>query len=230
MPERRYSDEDVKRILFSAVESDAALSTDATECGMTLAEIQSIAAEAGVSPASVGAAADALDHPPSAPANARVFGLPISVGHTVALPRALDDAEWRRLVAFLRDTFQAQGREEQVAGRREWRNGNLRITVESLGDSALLQMRTRKSDARSLIRAGISLLLGSVVVETATTLAHRGAHAAAGVLTLALGGAAMAAVGALQLPSWSAARRKQFDAVAQYARRLSAGEDVGRLP
>ncbi|MGI8549152.1 MAG: hypothetical protein ACR2M1_17825 [Gemmatimonadaceae bacterium] len=159
-----------------------------------------------------------------------MLGLPVSVAQTVALPRALDDAEWRRLVAFLRDTFEAQGREDQVAGRREWRNGNLRIAVESLGDSGLLQMRTRKGDARSLIRTGVSLLLGSVVVEAATTLAHTGAHAAAGVLTLALGGAAMATVGALQLPSWSAARRKQFDTVAQYARQLSAGEDAGRLP
>lgn len=223
MTERRYSDEDVQRILAGAVESDAALSTGSTDRGLTLAEIQSIAAEAGVSPASVSAAAAVLDHPSLVPANTRVLGLPVSVGQTAALPRALDETEWRRLVAFLRDTFEAQGREEQVAGRREWRNGNLRITIESMGDSAILHMRTRKTNVRSLIRTGASLLIVSGVVEAAAMAAHNGAHAVSGALTLALVGATMAGIGALQLPSWSAARRKQFEAVADYARRLTAG-------
>ena len=54
MSERRYSDEDVHRILADAVEVDAA--GLGAERGLTLAQIQSIAAEAGLSPASVVAA------------------------------------------------------------------------------------------------------------------------------------------------------------------------------
>jgi len=223
VPERRYSDEDVQRILASAVESDAALGAGASGRGMTLAELQLIAAEAGVSPASVAAAAAELDHAPLAPANSRVLGLRDSVGLTVALPRALDDAEWRRLVALLRDTFAAQGREGDLAGRREWRNGNLRIALESVGDTALLEMRTRKSSVRGLIRVGLALVFGAAMGEVAAVLGHSGADAAGGLITMGITGAAMAAVGAWQLQWWSAARRKQFDAVATYARQLSTG-------
>ena len=222
MPERRYSDEDVHRILSNAVEVDAA--GVGADRGLTLAQIQSIAAEAGLSPAAVTAAAEALDRTPPLPATPRMMGLPVGVAQSVAIPGTIDDAGWRRLVALLRDTFEAQGREEQGAGRREWRNGNLRIALEEVGGTTLLHMRTRKENARAFIRTGGTLLLGSVVVEAATVFAHTGPGALVGVLAMALGGGAMAAVGALQLPSWSAARRKQFEAVAEYARQLSVLE------
>ena len=228
MPERRYSDEDVHRILSNAVEVDAAVDMGG-ERGLTLAEIQSIAAEAGLSPAAVAAAADALDRTPAAPATPRMMGLPVGVARSVAIPGSIDDAGWRRLVAFLRDTFEAQGREEQGVGRREWRNGNLRIALEEVGGTTLLHMRTRKESARALVRAGGMVVLGSLVMEAATAFVHSPANILAGVLTLALGGGAMAAVGALQLPYWSAARRKQFEAVADYARQLGVPVDARRI-
>lgn len=223
VPERRYSDEEVKRILASAVESDAALSAGAPERGMTLAEIQRIGAEAGLSTASVNAAAVALDHAPSVPATQRVLGLRVGVEQTVALPRPLDDAAWRRLVGFLRDTFEAQGRESDVAGLREWRNGNLRVVVEPAGDGALLQMRTRKSNAGTLVRTGASMLGGAAILGVFGALAHVAIFAVPGVEMLVMGGAVLTTVGAAQLPGWSAARQRQFEAVAEYARQLTAG-------
>ena len=219
MTERRYSDEDVHRILANAVEVDAA--GLGAERGLTLAQIQSIAVEAGLSPAAVVAAAEALDHTPPVPATPRMLGLPVGVAQSVAIPGTIDDAGWRRLVAFLRDTFAAQGREEEGAGRREWRNGNLRIALEEVGGTTLLHMRTRKESARALVQTGGFVVLGAVVMEVATAFVQSPANMLAGVLTMALGGGAIATVGALQLPSWSSARRKQFDAVAEYARQLS---------
>lgn len=227
MPERHYSDEEVKRILASAVESDAALSAGASERGMTLAEIQRIGTEAGLSAASVSAAAVALDHTSSLPATQRLLGLRVGVAQTIALPRPLDDAAWRQLVGFLRDTFEAHGREQDFAGRREWRNGNLRVTLEPAGEGALLQMRTRNGGIRSLVRTGASLLLGAGVVGAVGALTHAGAHVAPGVLTLAFGGAAMTGLGAMQLPGWSATRQKQFQAIADYGHRLSAAATDG---
>ena len=227
--ERRYSDDEVQRILDSAVESDAALTAGATQTGMTLAEIQRIAEEAGVSPVSVTAAAAAIDRVPAVRSSSRMLGLAVGVGNTVPLPRPLDNVEWHRLVAFLRDTFEARGRVEEVAGRREWRNGNLRISVETIGDTAVLEMRTRKSNARSLMAMGLSLLCGAAVGGTLVALGQASPAAAHGVLTIALTGTGITAAGAVQLPWWSSTRRKQFEAVGEYAQRLSAGEDAARL-
>jgi hypothetical protein len=224
--ERRYSDEEVKRILDAAAESEVSRGVGpGGESGMTLAEIQRIAAEAGFSATSVRAAAVALDHVPPPSVNTRVLGLRVGVGHTAVLPRDMTDMEWRRLVAYLRDTFEAQGRETEDAGRREWRNGNLRIAIESVGGTALLTMRTVKGGARSSIATGMALTVGSLFVGAVTAIPQGDSGGIATVLGLALTGAAMTVMGAVQLPSWSSARTKQFQAIAEYARQLSAGDE-----
>jgi len=224
MPERRYSDDEVKRILSNAVESDTALTGSGTERGMTLAEIERIGVEAGVTPASVRAAATSLDQVSRAPTEVRVLGMSAGVGRSVTLPRSLSDTEWRRLVVLLRDLFQAQGREQEVAGRREWRNGNLVVSIESLGDGAALQMRTRKQGVRSLITTGLGLFAGGIIAEAAVMLAQPGAHIIGSPLFLVVTGAALAGSGAMQLHGWSAQRQAQFREVADYALRLSAAE------
>lgn len=223
MTERRYSDDEVQRIIANAVESDSALTTGSVTQGMTLAEIQRIAAEAGVSPTAVTAAAAALDRVPATTSSSRVLGLPAGVGNVVPLARPLDDAEWHRLVSFLRDTFDARGHVEEGAGRREWRNGNLRISVDRVGDAAVLEMRTRKSNARPFIYTGLGLLAGSGLMEAAFMLTHAAPQTAGSAISLGLTGVMMTAVGAVQLPAWSATRRKQFESVAEFARRLTVG-------
>jgi hypothetical protein len=228
MTDRRYSDDDVRRILASAAEVEsAAAGTPGESDGMTLAEIQRIAAEAGLDPTSVTAAAAALDRAPRSTEAPRLFGLPVGVRESVPLARPLDDGEWRRLVTLLRDTFEAEGREEQQPGRRAWRNGNLRVAMESVGDATLLELRTRKESARGFVRGGAGLLATSLVAATAVNLFPASGGAGAGALMLALGGAAMMAVGALPLPWWSATRRRQFAVVADYARRLAGSGAEG---
>ena len=223
MPERRYSEEEVHRILTNAVEVDSSMVARA-EGGLTLAQIQRVAAETGLNPAAVAAAVAALDHEARVPATPRLLGLPVGVASTVVLPGAIEDGGWRRLVAFAQDTFEARGREEHGSGRREWSNGNLRIALEEVDGTTLLHLRTRKESARSLIRGGGTLLAGSIVVGAASAVAQGGGDGIVGMLAMALGGIAMAAAGVLQLPSWSSTRQKQFQRVAEYARSLSTPE------
>lgn len=219
MTDRRFSDDDARRILSLAAEAEAAAPV---ELPWTLGELQRIGAEAGLSPAAIATAALAVERSEAAAPERRLLGLPVAVGHAVPLARPMSDEEWERLVGRLRDTFSSEGRVRVTGTRREWRVGNLRVTHETMGDGgALLDLRTRKGDAASLPTFGALVLLGSA---TAGALGLAGADAG---LTLsaavgAVSGALVVAMSALRLPRWARERTRQFESVADFARRLSA--------
>lgn len=227
MPERRYTDAEVDRILADAAQAEAArASAGEAGTGMTLAEIQRVAAEAGLNPSSVVSAAAALARRPTESASPRLLGVRSGVGVAVPLARQLSDAEWQRFVSLLRDTFHAAGRQEVGAARREWRNGNLCVAIESAGDSAVLDMRTHRESARRLVQGGLMALGGSGAVAAALMVASANVHALTGVLVTGFAGAAMTLGGMLQLPWWAASRRRQFESVANFARTLTDGDDA----
>ena len=222
MADRRYTDDEVQQILAQAAESEGAQGTSGDgEPGMTLDEIQRVASEAGLSSTAVVTAAAALDRKAVAIAAPRVFGLKAGVADSVALARPLNDVEWRKFVSVLRDTFEASGREEQVEGRREWRNGNLRVTLESVGTGAILDMRTQKESARALVRGGLAVVGMSAVFEAVLAVTRSNPAGMVAVLGMTFAGLGMSAFGALQLPTWLSARRRQFAAIADYARRIT---------
>jgi hypothetical protein len=89
MPDRRYSDEEVREILELATKEPAANDRSPVgTAGLTLAEIQSIALEAGVAPDAVAVAAARLNAP--ATTRGSWWRMPVSVGRTVALPRPMN--------------------------------------------------------------------------------------------------------------------------------------------
>jgi hypothetical protein len=230
MPVRRYSDEDVRHILALAADAEAAAGAD-PDRPWSLTDVERIGAEAGLAPESVAAAALALERQVGRPAP-RYFGLPVAVSRAVPLSRRLTDEDWERLVVELRETFAAGGRTQVSGARREWRVGNLRVTHEPAGSGALLEMRTRKGDARLFLGVGLMLLLLAVV---AAVVASAGAAASpTGVASPAdarrmafawlagAGGLLMLLVGALRLPAWARERARQFEALAAFARRITA--------
>src|SRR5205823_5045732 len=174
-----------------------------------------------LNPAAVATAAAALDRSPSRIADPRRLALRAKVAESVSLARPLNDAEWRQLVVLLRDTFEASGREQQVEGRWEWRNGNLRVAVESMGTGALLDMRTTKASARALVGGGLTMLAISAGFAAAQFAANTNPRALLDVVIMTSAGVAMIVAGALPLPLWLSARRRQFAAIADYARRIT---------
>jgi len=223
MSDRRYSDDEVRRIIALAAEAEAAAAAE-PERPWSLGDIEKIGVEAGLAPMAVQAAALALERP-EGNADARLFGLPVVVSRTVPLGRHLSDEDWDRLVAQLRETFAARGRVRVSGAQREWRVGNLRVTHEPAGSGAVLELRTRKGDARSWLQMGVILLL---VALFAAVMATFGAspEREAGRLTVAwfagLGGVLMLLAGMLRLPPWARRRAQQFEALATYARRIAA--------
>jgi len=215
MSERRYTDEEVAAIFERAAEADhTALPVPAEGKGMTLAALQEIGREAGISPESISHAARTLDMV-GHPASRTFMGLPIGVGLTVELDRPLSDSDWERLVADLRETFEARGTVKYDGPFRQWTNGNLQALVEPTPSGHRLRLQTVKGDSRALMRWGIATLgvatATFIAVAMAGSLGNSGS--VVGVGFMAAMGLGMFAVGALRLPGWARRRTTQIQEV-----------------
>lgn len=181
--------------------------------GMTLAELQEIGREAGLSPEAVAHAAASI-RSAGTPAPAPTFlRIPIGVARTVSLERPLTDEEWSGLVAELRTTFNASGRMSSDGTFREWRNGNLRVQAGPAPGGYQVDMRTTRGSARSLMTAGgvmagigtASLILGSVIPGVVV----------GDMVSVTTIGAGLFGAGLLQIPAWARRRREQFARLAE---------------
>lgn len=221
MTTRRYSDDEARRILALAAEAEVAAAAEA-ERAWTLGDVERVGVEAGIAPQAVAAAALALEHQREAPEPGRYLGLPVAVSRAVPLGRRLSDDDWEQLVGRLRETFAVEGRTRVSGARREWRVGNLRVTHEPAGSGALLQMRTRKGDARGFVVLGALLLFAALALAATATMGASEDRAFRAAMITGLVGVITLLVGVLRLPAWARERARQFEALAAYARRIAA--------
>lgn len=217
--ERRYSEQEIAAIFKQAAETqEAAQRQLPAREGLTLAELQAIGQEAGITPAFIAKAAATVGQP--RPSAATYLGLPVGVARTVVLPGAFTEADWDRLVVDLRDTFQATGEIRRDGAFREWRNGNLRALIEPTETGHRLSLRTRKGSASSsvigslaglamgLVLLLIGLISGKLLLELETTIF---------AALFVLGGLAGLGLTAAQLGRWQDERSRQMDALAARA-------------
>ncbi|MBT8402472.1 MAG: hypothetical protein KJP18_01365, partial [Gemmatimonadetes bacterium] len=130
MHERRYGDDEVREILALATEVTSTEpgrpvpAAPSAAHGLTLQQLQDVAAEAGIAPDRIAVAARSLDVLRSARgAGDPYWGVEIDATHTVALPRMMTDDEWDRFVVRLRDTFGAPGQVRKEGSLRTWTQG-----------------------------------------------------------------------------------------------------------
>src|SRR5574341_837496 len=148
MTERRYSEEEVAQIIQRAAENQQSTKHQfAMAEGLTLAELQEIGLDVGISPELVRVAAKYLDATGRRDSR-RWFGLPIGVSRTIELDRRLSQSEWERLVIDLRETFDAPGTVRSDGNFKQWTNGNLQALVEPVGTGDRVRLRTVKDDAQ----------------------------------------------------------------------------------
>ena len=228
MAERRYSEEEVAKIIEAAVrgadERRGALEpTNARPRGMSLAEIQEIGAEVGIPADAIAAGAAAIDlGESSVGVTGTTLGVPHGVAGSVPLPRELTDREWGILVGHLRETFNAIGKTESEGGMRSWRNGNLQFRVEPTATGTVLRMRTRKADGQAIPQlamglsgftaafAGAMLLLGEPRLAVVMTVA---------MIPLILG---FVYQGKVVLPRWGEKRKAQMGEVATFVLEMTS--------
>lgn len=234
--ERRYGDDEVSRIFETATTTPPARSRAvAAREGLTLAELQSIGGEVGIAPERIAEAAAALERG-GAPARRRTqLGLPVSVGRTVELPHAPTDREWQLLLAELRETFGAHGKDRSSGDLRAWTNGNLHAYVEPTEAGHRLRLGTTKGNGLAINRMGMVMMLVALALFL-VAMATGGTTddiELAGMLGL-IGVGALGA-NALRLPGWAREREEQMEHIAARARALirpapepGAGEDAGQ--
>lgn len=215
MNERRFSEEEVAEILKQAVEiQDSGSTLPASQSGLTLRELKEIGREVGVAPEVIERAALRLDG--RASQTRSLLGLPLGVGRTIELDRTLNEEEWERLVADLRQTFDARGVVRREGSLRSWSNGNLHVLLEPGSMGQRLRLRTVNGNAQAWTMGSLAML-GILVLMTVSAL-FKGTLLDDKFLTSAtlLGGMSigMFALGALRLPSWARRRQRQMDELA----------------
>lgn len=217
-PDRRYSDDEVARIIERATEVQKSERSSLPSAeGMTLAELQEIGREVGISADQIARAAAAIDRGGASPtASPRFLGARIGVGRTVYFDRRLSDNEWHRLVVDLRETFDAKGTVREEGAFRQWTNGNLQALLEPTETGERLRLRTLKGDARASMGIGATMLamVPILLVVSAITgaLGQPGAFELPLLLT-AMGGFFYGS-GRLRLPRWAATREQQMEGIA----------------
>lgn len=214
MTERQYSDEEVAAIFERAAEADhTPLSVPAEGKGMTLAALQDIGREVGISPEAISLAARSLEQA-GRPTSRTFLRLPIGVGRTVEFDKPLSDSDWERLVADLRETFEARGVVRYDGPFRQWTNGNLQALLEPTPKGHRLRLQTVKGDSRRLMSGGVALMGGAAaVLLTTAVIGGLDKGGLLGMGFMAVMGLALFAVGALRIPGWARRRRAQIEAV-----------------
>jgi len=214
MSERQYNDEEVAAIFEQASKTEhAALPMSAEGKGLTLAALQDIGREVGISPESISRAARSLDQ--AGRVSSRTFlGLPIGVGRTIEFDRPLSDSDWEGLVSDLRTTFEARGVVRYDGPFRQWTNGNLQALLEPTPNGHRLRLQTVKGDSRAMMTAGGAAMAGATATLIAVAVGGGvNSGTATGVAFMALAGIGMFAAGALRVSGWARRRRAQMEEV-----------------
>ena len=213
MTERRYNDEEVAAIFEQASTTErTGVPASPEGKGVTLAALQDIGREVGISAEAIAHAALALDQT-GRPKSRTFMGMTIGVGRTVEFDRPLTDADWERLVADLRETFEARGIVRYDGPFRQWTNGNLQALVEPTASGHRVRLQTMKGGSRALMTVGLGLLGMSLATLIAVGVTAGLAEAGSMAGLQAVLGLGMFGIGALRLPAWARRRKTQIDAV-----------------
>ena len=179
---------------------------------MTLAELQDIGREAGLSPDAVASAARSLEIRPQAGVR-RYLAMPIGVERTVELHRKLTEAEWERLVVQLREVFNARGVVSSNGSFRQWTNGNLQALLEPTANGHRLRMSTVRASSIFSLNVGVGVIGTGAIMAIASAVGGHLGDTWTGAAMISSLGLGSIAVSGLWLPSWARRRARQMESI-----------------
>lgn len=162
---RTYSQDEVAAILKEAYRLSDGAQESENQPGLTLPELESMAAEHGLDAATIRTAAARLDTP-SGPEPYRTYaGVRWKVGHRSVLDGPVTDRQWAEIVADCRQQFEARGEQSVDGHLRTWRNGNLFVSAEPSVDglTTVLHMGSRNDTIPGLIGGGLGPLIMTLI-------------------------------------------------------------------
>ena len=217
----RFSEDDINAIFQEAIRAQEEARGLGRRDGLSLDELHEIGAELGISPEFITRAAAARRTPITAKPDRRIIGIPISVERVVELPRAITDDEWGRIVADLRQTFDARGKVSEAGTLRQWTNGNLSAMLEPSDDGWQLRLRTLKGSAAPRIGVSGALALFGALLLTLLYFKTNPQDPSKYVFGFMyfVAAAGLAGFTAASTKAWHRERSEQMDAL---ARRVSA--------
>ena len=222
--DHQFSEDEAREVFARAAERQHAVQAQGE--GLSLDELRAIGREAGLDPAHIEAAARAvvLGAPEAGQTGLRI--LPRGVFRTDFLPAPPTDALWDQIVADARRTFSAQGKVSTGGGVREWRNGNLRVSLEPAADGSRLHLRSHRADRMQ----GAALLAAVGLVALVTMVGMLISGTTAGEIGSLIGLAAGMLAGALGVTSgqrrWAETRAEQMEGLARRAAEASAPQST----
>jgi len=216
--ERSYDEEEIAEILERATATSPTTIPSVSAGGLTLTQLQEIGSEVGIVPARIAEAALAVSSREVSTPTRTFLGAPKSVSRTVRIHRALNDDEWARLVADLRETFDAQGKVTTVGSLRSWTNGNLQVHVEPDADGYRVRMLTVKGSVGPVTAMGLAFTLMSLLFVIVAVSEGGGQKLLFGAaMATIFGGVGLGQIGYLRasLPGWAADRATQMEGLAE---------------
>jgi hypothetical protein len=183
VPARRYSDREITLILKGAAERQEEVAP--REGGYSLAELEEIAAQAGIDAANVRAAARDLDRV-DAPAGGGFVGSPTMLEFERMVEGEVPESEYGELVETIRRLTHTVGKPNRVERALEWSSSyndiaHVHVTIAPVRGNTRIRIIARH-DAGAFI-----LLLTSLLMSPLLGLAVAGAMGLAGLPVLGAG-------------------------------------------
>jgi len=198
-PGRRFGDDEINRILQTAVDLQqrSGVAADDSSRGLTLAELRQVAEEAGIDPRFVDLAASDLDAPVERQENGLAGGA-YSWHFRTSVDGEIEDADRDRVLQAIRSVLGQKGEVADVYGRMEWSHddgsGPVIVGIASREGKTEIDVSAAKATEVGMIH-GLGISFGGVF----------GGAAVSGLFGLS-GGAALPLVAAMGALSYGATR------------------------
>ncbi len=227
MAQRTFDDDEVAEILDRATRNPGpfkarpALPKKGTRTEVSLAELQSIGAAAGIPPERIAAVARELvgQRPTGYPELTLKLRIPRELNHRIPLSGPVAGEDWDRLVSVFRTQFGGDGSVE--GNLRSWKLDDVSACVEPdpLGEGWRLRLTACPKDVWEQFGVSAALIpVGALTMMAGALLALGPSVTILGFAAL-VAGVGMAGWAWLQLPHWVRRRSAQMQEV---------GDSVGR--